>query len=234
MTTPRLCSVDGCGKPARGHGLCSMHYTRLRRNGDMSVRTQRPSRVRPCAVDGCDELVHSHDYCSRHAQRFVRHGDPLGGGTSWGEPFDWLLAHKAHNSTECLLWPFARYPNGYAVLRHDGRNERAHRLMCTLVHGEAPTQTHDACHNCGKGHEGCVNPNHLRWDTRAGNFADKLTHGTHNRGEQCPVAKLTETDVREIRSLIGSMPFPQIAARFSVSTATIHDIKNRKSWFWLD
>jgi HNH endonuclease len=33
MATPRLCSVDGCGKPHKGRGLCEMHLARLKHHG---------------------------------------------------------------------------------------------------------------------------------------------------------------------------------------------------------
>lgn len=38
----RVCSVDGCDKPHNSQGLCSMHYTRLRRHGAVSV-TKAPA-----------------------------------------------------------------------------------------------------------------------------------------------------------------------------------------------
>jgi hypothetical protein len=34
MATKKLCSVDGCGKPARTKSLCSPHYRRLLRHGN--------------------------------------------------------------------------------------------------------------------------------------------------------------------------------------------------------
>lgn len=30
----RVCSVNGCDRPVSGHGFCSLHYQRWRRNGD--------------------------------------------------------------------------------------------------------------------------------------------------------------------------------------------------------
>lgn len=34
-----LCTIDGCHKYVRGHGLCGMHLARLRRNGDPLIRS---------------------------------------------------------------------------------------------------------------------------------------------------------------------------------------------------
>jgi hypothetical protein len=76
-----------------------------------------------------------------------------------------------------LIWPFARYNNGYGnVTFYDALGKHstgAHRIMCKLVHGEPPTPKHEAAHSCGNGTGGCINPHHLRSDTRGGNNADK-------------------------------------------------------------
>lgn len=50
--------------------------------------------------------------------------------------------------------------------------------MCQKAHGDPPSPKHDAAHSCGRGHEGCVNPNHLSWKTKKQNQADRITHGT--------------------------------------------------------
>ncbi|MDB5531588.1 MAG: hypothetical protein JWR51_4691 [Devosia sp.] len=34
MAAKSICTVDGCGKPARGRGLCQAHYQRWRAHGD--------------------------------------------------------------------------------------------------------------------------------------------------------------------------------------------------------
>jgi HNH endonuclease len=54
-------------------------------------------------------------------------------------------------------------------------------------------------------------------------------HDSH-RGERCNTAKLTEDDVRTIRSLRGTMPIAQIARRYGVWRNAIYAILNRKSW----
>lgn len=81
-------------------------------------------------------------------------------------------------------------------------------------------------HSCGNGHTGCVNPNHLRWDTRTGNLSDKLIHGTHNRGEKSPVSKLTNQEVEKIRALLSVKTQAEIALMFGVTQSNISKIKN--------
>ena len=42
MNATRHCSIDGCGRPHKGHGLCNMHLIRKRKTGttDSFVRSQ--------------------------------------------------------------------------------------------------------------------------------------------------------------------------------------------------
>lgn len=191
--------------------------------------------LRICSIEGCNKPVTARGWCGAHYVRWMRHGDPLAGRTPWGDPLNWLRAHVSHpDRINCLTWPFATGQNGLAVVRIDGKTARAHRVMCTLVHGDPPSPNHETAHSCGRGHEGCVNPHHLRWDTRKGNFADKLLHGTHNRGDQCPVSKLTEAEVREIKGLLSIMPVRTIARRYGVNPATIYSIRSGASWAWMD
>lgn len=105
--------------------------------------------------------------------------------------------------------------------------------MCTLAHGKRPSRRHQAAHSCGKSHEGCVHPGHLRWATPQENEADKLLHGTHMRGERNHNAKLTEDDIRLIRSLRGKLSQRAIGEKFHVSEAAIMMIHSGRNWGWL-
>jgi HNH endonuclease len=71
----RLCGVEGCGKPARQRGWCSMHYARWRKHGDPLYVAQQ----RLCAVDGCGRKHYGHGWCGTHYARWRKHGDPLAG-----------------------------------------------------------------------------------------------------------------------------------------------------------
>lgn len=189
--------------------------------------------TKTCSIEGCSRKSKSLGWCIAHHHRYLRHGDPLGGGTAWGAPMQWLRDHLNHIGDECLIWPFARRTSGYGEIYADGKMINAHRRMCELRHGPPPTPKHEAAHSCGKGHLGCVNGSHLRWATPAQNQADRLIHGTHKRGERQWMAKLTEADVLAIRAMRG-IPQWKIANRYGVDQSHISDIVHRKTWAWLD
>lgn len=72
------------------------------------------------------------------------------------------------------------------------------------------------------------------WGTVGENGGDRVRHGTARgqpAGEGHSQAKLTETQVREIRfrTLQGERPC-NLGREFNISEATIRDIRNRKSW----
>lgn len=184
-----------------------------------------------CSVEGCGKAVKARGWCNAHHKRWMRHGDPLRGGTPQGDPLKFLrsLAVCAPTS-HCVTWPYARLPNGYGHLWVDGVDTLASRYVCELVNGPSPSEVHEAAHSCGRGHEGCVNPHHLDWKTPVENQADKLIHGTHNRGERCPTAKLTEKEVKEILSLKGKLLGREVGEIYGVTRWTVFDIWKRRIW----
>ena len=193
-----------------------------------------------CLVDGCERnskrwASGKRGYCSMHYSRVLKHGDPLRVDRVPSPAQDWLSANAAYAGDECLIWPFHTGADGYGRAHHPvtGRLSTAARLMCLLAHGDAPSPLHEAAHRCGKGNTGCVNPGHLYWATPAQNHADRVTHGTSNRGTRQWQARLTEAEVREIRKLIGSRPLKTIADQFGVHLSHIAHIKSRRAWGWL-
>lgn len=187
-----------------------------------------------CLVDKCGNPTLRKGYCNAHYLRLWRHGDPLGGGTPKGDLKRWINdVALRHTGDECLTWPFSKNGKGYGTLSVNGKTGEAHRYICNLVNGPPPTPKHQAAHSCGKGHEACISPIHLGWKTNAENKADKLVHGTHNRGERHVNAKLTEPEAREILSLKGLELQRQIAKRFMVSPSLISGIHAGLKWSWL-
>lgn len=148
-----------------------------------------------------------------------------------GEAYKWLLAHVGYQGDDCLPWPFCvEKKSGRGLLGVNGVSWWAHRLMCKLAHGEPPTPKHKAAHDCGKGHEGCVNPKHLQWKTQKENLADCVIHGTQGRHSYGPVGKLTLDQVQKIRELEPTHTMGQMAAMFNVAEGTINDIWRGRTW----
>lgn len=190
-----------------------------------------------CSVSGCDKNIYnvSLGLCAGHYRRNLKYGNPMSGGTSHGEPGKYLEQIVIpYSGDDCLVWPFARASNGYAQIHIGNRKRLTHRVVCERRHGKPPTEDHEASHSCGKGHEGCVNPNHLDWKTHLQNIQDKVAHGTDPKGERHGNAKLSEDKIREIFALRGTMKQREIAARFGVNEGAISRILSGKRWGWLD
>jgi hypothetical protein len=138
----------------------------------------------------------------------------------------------AYDGDECLIWPFI-INNGYGRVSIDGEMRYAHVIICERENGPSPTPFHQAAHSCGNGKNGCVTKRHLTWKTRPENEADKLVHGTHNRGERHPLSKLSETDARQILALKGTVSQSRLAAEYGVTRETVGAIHRGERWGWL-
>lgn len=187
-----------------------------------------------CIFKGCDKpACNGRGWCWTHYTRWRRHGSPE--VIKLGKPAEWIDRHLDNKGEECLIWPFARRSNGYGTVVYDGVYGSAHRVMCRLKNGPPPTDKHEAAHSCGNGSKGCVNPMHLTWKTSKENNADRILHGTSNRGERMGSSKLTSAQVLEIRSAYVPrvMSYSKLADKYGVSSSAIGDIIRGKNWFWL-
>jgi len=70
-----LCSVEGCGRKHAAHGLCLMHYKRMKKHGTIDYTWGGKIVGRQCLH--CERPVAARDMCMRHYQMWHRHGDPL-------------------------------------------------------------------------------------------------------------------------------------------------------------
>lgn len=184
-----------------------------------------------CSINGCEKPLYGKGWCNTHYMRWRRNGDPLKKRKPWGEMK--LFLDKVYSldlDNGCITWPFFRSKAGYGVTNVGGKTRIASRVICEEVNGPPPTPKHQAAHSCGKGHEGCVNPKHLRWATNLENEKDKIAHGTVLSGEKHNMVKLTEQNVRYIRSLKGSCTQKEVARKFDVSESLIWKIWNHKIW----
>lgn len=183
-----------------------------------------------CIVEGCSNPVRARGLCGTHYQRRQRGADLPVLESSVGAPGRWIDAHSQYDGLDCLPWPFATTAGGYPIAIHEGQQTTASRIMCEKVYGPPPSPEHQAAHSCGNGHLGCMNRAHLRWDTCAGNHADKLVHDTHMRGERNHQTKLSESDVRAIRRASSAIPYSVLAETYGVSTGQICRIRSGERW----
>ncbi len=104
-------------------------------------------------------------------------------------------------------------------------NMLVHRLVLDAFIGPCPAGL-ECCHRDGDR----TNPrlNNLRWDTSANNYKDSVRHGTYSHGSRHGHAKLCELDVWLIRNINATSTV--MAEFFDVSTTTIIDARNRRTW----
>jgi hypothetical protein len=135
----------------------------------------------------------------------------------------------AHKGPECLIWPFHRDDLGRAKTqrRQGGRIIIISRVVCEHVLGPPPFPSAWALHSCGKSHDGCVSGAHLYWGTPKENSADSIRHGTMIRGSKHQFSKLTEDQVRKIKS--GILTYTELKS-FGVTLQNIDYILQGKIW----
>jgi hypothetical protein len=128
---------------------------------------------------------------------------------------------------ECWEWTGAKCRGYGALLLRPVGMFLATRIIYCLTTGKQPGPL-CACHTCDN--RGCVNPAHLFLGTLADNMADRDAKGRcHSpKGRKNPSAKLTESQVLEVRA--SNKTSRAIAVKYGVHPATISSIRLRKSW----
>ncbi len=141
---------------------------------------------------------------------------------------------KVDFSDDCWLWTAGKSHNGYGMffMLQDGRKtmQRAHRIAYQHCFGNVPDGML-VRHSCDN--PACVNPDHLLLGKASDNSCDMVKRGRSQKGESHSQAKLTESDIREIRCMhhiAVEIPSRQVAAMYGVSPRTIRDVRSRRSW----
>lgn len=143
--------------------------------------------------------------------------------TFWGKV-------RCGRDDEC--WPWVRHLNshGYGDCKYQGRRTNAHQVALELATGESLPRDVVVCHRCDN--RACCNPSHLFRGSQGDNVRDCNAKGRarHNRtnGEHRPLHKLTEQQVRDIRSSPCSLR--AASAKYGVSNVTILKIRRREKW----
>lgn len=116
-------------------------------------------------------------------------------------------------------------PSGYLRTTDD---HYIHRLVCEAFHGAPPSNRHEVSHKDGD--RANNRASNLEWVTHRENEAMKQVHGTKIFGSKVGTAKLSEAQVIQIKSRIGTRSQREIAAEFGVSQMTISLIAQSKIW----
>ena len=121
------------------------------------------------------------------------------------------------------------HSTGYLCVNLTGggirRQELVHRLVLLAFQGPCPIG-HQACH--GDGVRSNCRLSNLRWDTIAGNHADKKKHGTAQIGSKNPHSRLTEEQAQIVK--YSGRPLKKLASEFGVSFGCVDKIRYGQSW----
>lgn len=232
-TIPKTCLVADCARVFHCKGYCKLHYERFRIHGDPLATQHRTT----CSVDGCPREHDGRGYCEVHRRRWLKHGDalantPIRRSVPPAEAF-WLYVDKTPGQGpkgECWEWQRGRLPKGYGAFQTAVAGKKVYlatHYVWFLTHGALPDL--QILHSCDN--PPCVNPDHLREGTNADNVKDKMERGRQPRGEKCAIAKLSDSQVVEIKELIRNGRAPKdIAPLFNISPAVIFNIRAGIIW----
>lgn len=130
------------------------------------------------------------------------------------------------NDNGCWLWKAKILPNGYGCIKHDRKDEVAHRISWILHYGSIPDGLF-VLHRCDV--RNCVNPRHLFLGTHLDNVHDCVKKRRQSfLGERNPKARLTLQDVICIRQSNSSME--ELSKKYGVVKSTILKILQNETW----
>ena len=183
-----------------------------------------------CKIEGCNKIARKNQRVCISCTNRKASGKPYPAPVFTIKPLEerlWLKVIKNENG--CWLYTGGKTGSGYGVLTKNNKPVLVHRLSYNIHFGDIPPGL-CVCHKCDN--PLCVNPEHLFLGTHDANMKDKMKKGRAivNQGSKHPLSKLTEENVREIKSLFGKVKQIDIAEKFKVSIATINDIKHHRGW----
>lgn len=153
------------------------------------------------------------------------------------KPLETRFWEKIKKSDGCWEWQGVVNEKGYGVI-NKGRvgegNVLAHRLSWELHNGVIPEGEgyHGICvlHKCDN--PSCVNPDHLFLGTNQDNINDMVSKQRNRRGENQPMSKLTDAEVKEIRKLRNTetITYDELGKKYGICGSTVYNIVNRYTW----
>jgi hypothetical protein len=189
-------------------------------------------KTNPCEFEGCESKAAARRYCRKHYEYHRRRGSfgalrthRRGEGNSEVERF-WSRVAITSNPDKCWEWQGGRI-EGYGTVDIQKKTWRTHRYVWFLMTGNISDL--EILHSCDN--PPCCNPAHLREGTQQDNMTDKQSKNRQARGSVNGNAKLTETQVREIKIALAKKEVRRtIAARYAVTPTTITGIAKERTW----
>lgn len=133
------------------------------------------------------------------------------------------------SAEECWEWVGAKKDFGYGVIvcKQMKRSYMTHRVAYIATIGDIP-EGQFVCHKCDN--PPCCNPAHLFLGSPQDNSRDCQKKGRANRGKNNGRAKLSDDDVRKIRSSKACTSAKELAAQYGVTHQLVHMIWGGKVW----
>lgn len=136
---------------------------------------------------------------------------------------------KVDSGTDFQCWPWTGTQNvaGYGRMVVESTLIPAHRIAYTLINGEIPSGQL-VRHRCDN--PICCNPKHLETGSYQDNSDDAVQRGRTAYGVKNSRSKLTEEQIKYIRTNPDKLLQKEIAAMFGMATSSISYIVNGRSW----
>jgi DNA-binding CsgD family transcriptional regulator len=134
----------------------------------------------------------------------------------------WEVEANVYTGTPCFVWKtdkLLHFGRGQICFR--GKQYSAQLITCMYKERRVRPQGIIVRHRCGNGV--CCNPEHVVFDTYQANAHDRVKMGG--------AGKLSEDDVREIRSQHAAGITPtELMRQFDITRSTVHMIIKRRTW----
>lgn len=155
-----------------------------------------------------------------------------GRGRTGPKPRGWVVrffeSFSPGEPNQCWEWQGNVAKNGYGTLSISNIGYGAHRLAFVLANRRIDPDLL-VMHSCDN--PKCVNPAHLSQGTDADNIGDCVRKGRNQKGPINGMARLTESQVIEIRQQrLAGETITNLADSYGVHPPCISRIVNRKRW----
>lgn len=153
------CLVKDCDVPVRSSKLCSKHYQRLRRTGELRLNESETMTIplSLCSASSCEGKVYAGGMCTGHYLRWYKRAARRRPNNTTTQDRFWS---KVIKTDWCWLWTGNTNEYGRGIFTYGGAAKSARRYSYMQHHG-VELKRHELLRQTCTVPE-CVNPSHLR------------------------------------------------------------------------